>query len=139
MINQLRICDVGQDVISCSQPIDMDLHLIKSVKNPVNKLDAVNKAYVDRIKYKATTGIIHNIAMTDHILFTFSAAKVFDSGKIICQMWFERWAYECIAASSPMFATEWRRFHRFSRGPSLMTLFTGSPPVAGFAHFASTI
>ena len=50
LINQLPICDFGQDVISCSQPIDMNLHFIKNVKRPVNKVDAVNKAYVDRIK-----------------------------------------------------------------------------------------
>ena len=29
----------------------MDLHLIKNLKSPMNKLDSVNKAYVDRIKY----------------------------------------------------------------------------------------
>ena len=28
----------------------MDQHSIKNVKNPVNKFDAVNKAYADRIK-----------------------------------------------------------------------------------------
>ena len=72
MINQLPICDFCQDVISCIQLIDMNLHLIKNVKSSVNKFDAVNKA--DRIKYKTTTGIIPNTAMTDHILFTFSAA-----------------------------------------------------------------
>ena len=33
LINQLPICDFGQDVISCSQPIDMDLHLIRNVKS----------------------------------------------------------------------------------------------------------
>ena len=44
LINQLPICDFSQDVILCSQPIDMDLHLIKNEKCPVNKLDAVNKA-----------------------------------------------------------------------------------------------
>ena len=83
LINQLSICDFGQDVILCSQPIDMNLHLIKNVKSPVNKSDAVNKAYVDRIKYKTAT----NTVMTDHTLFTFSAAKAFASGKIIiCEM-----------------------------------------------------
>ena len=61
----------------------MDLHLIKNVKSPANKLKAVNKAYVYRIKYKTTTGIIPNIAMTDHMLFTFPAAKAFASGNII--------------------------------------------------------
>ena len=38
----------------------MDLRLIKNVKSSVNKLDAVNKAYVDRIKYKTGTDIIPN-------------------------------------------------------------------------------
>ena len=76
LINQLPICDFGQDVISCRQPIDMDLHLVKNVVNPVNKFDAVNKAYVDRIKYKTTTGIIPNFVTTDHIFFTFPAAKL---------------------------------------------------------------
>ena len=73
----------------------MDLYIIRNVKSPVNKLDAVNKAYVDRIKYKTTTGIIPNIAMTDHILFIFSAVKAFATGNIIiCEMWVERLADE---------------------------------------------
>ena len=50
LINQLSICDFSQDVISCSQPIYMNLHLIKNVKSSVNKFDAVNKVYVDLIK-----------------------------------------------------------------------------------------
>ena len=55
----------------------MDDHLIKNGKNPVNKFNTVNKAYADRIKYKTTTGIIPNIAMTDHnILFTFPLRKL---------------------------------------------------------------
>ena len=54
---------LSQDVISCCQPIDMNLYLIKNVK--VNRFDAVNKAYVDRVKYKTATGIIPNIVMTD--------------------------------------------------------------------------
>ena len=41
LINQPPICDFRQDVILCSQPIDMDQHSIKNVKSPVNKLDAV--------------------------------------------------------------------------------------------------
>ena len=138
LINQLRICDSGQDV--CSQPIYMDLHFIKNVKSPVNKLDAVNKAYVDRIKYKIATGNIPNTVMTDHTLFTCSAVKAFASENIIiCEMWVERLADEWIATSSPMFATAWPVFHKFSRGPSLMTFFSGSPPVVGLAIFASTI
>ena len=32
LINQLPICDFDHNVISCSQPIDMDLHLIKNVE-----------------------------------------------------------------------------------------------------------
>ena len=60
----------------------MDLHLIKNVKSPVNRCDAVNKAYVDRIKYKTATGIIPNTVMIDHTLFTFPTAKALASGKI---------------------------------------------------------
>ena len=59
--------------------------IIKNVKNPVNKFDAVNKAYADRIKYKTATGNIPNTVMTDHILFTFPDAKAYTSGNIkIC-------------------------------------------------------
>ena len=36
MINQLAICDFCQDSISCSQPIDIEDHLIKNVKNPLS-------------------------------------------------------------------------------------------------------
>ena len=95
LINELPICVFDWDEILCSRPIDMDQHSIKNVMNPVKKLDAVNKAYDDRIKYKTTTGIILNIAMTDHTLFTFPAAQAFASGKItICEMWVERLADE---------------------------------------------
>ena len=70
----------------------------------------------------------------------FPAAKAFASGKIkICEMWVEWLADEWIATSSPIFATEWPGFHKFSSGPFLMTFFTGSPPVVGLALFASTI
>ena len=52
--------------------------------------------------------------MTDHILFTFPAAKAFASEKIIiCEMWVELLAGEWIATSSPMFATVWPGFHKF--------------------------
>ena len=126
--DELPICVFGRDEILCSWPIDMDRHSIKNVKNPADRLDAVNKAYADRIKYKIATGNIPNTVMTDHILFTFPAAKAFASGKIkICEMWVERLVDEWIATSSPMFATEWPGFHKFSRGPPLMSLFTGSP------------
>ena len=98
LINQPPICDFSQDVILCSQPIDMDQNSIKNVKNPVDRLDAFNKAYADRIKYKTATGNIPNTVMTDHTLFTFPAAKACASGKIkICEMWVERLAYEWIA------------------------------------------
>ena len=97
-------------------------------ESPVNKFEAVNKAYVDRIKYKTTTGIIPNIAMTDRILFTFPAAKAFVIGKIlICEIWVERLADEWIATSIPMFSTAWPDFPKFSRGPFVMTFFSGSP------------
>ena len=67
-------------------------------ENLVNKFYAVNKAYVDRIKYKTDTGKIANIAMTDHIFFPFPSAKAFASGKIIiCEIWVERLADEWIA------------------------------------------
>ena len=112
----------------------MDQHSIKNVKNSADRLDAVNKAYADRIKYKIVTGNIPNTVMTDHILFTFPAAKAFASGKIkICEMWVERLADEWIATSSPMCATEWPGFHKFSRGSFLMTFFTGSP-TSGWTH-----
>ena len=106
LINQLPICVFGQDKILCSRPIDMDLHLIKNVMSPVNKFDAVNKAYGDRIKYKTATGNIPDTVMTDHTLFTFPAAKAFSSGKIkMYEMWIEGLADEWIATSSSMFAT----------------------------------
>ena len=58
LINQLPICDYSLDVISCSQPINMNLHLIKNVRSPANKFDAVSKAYANRIKNKAAVGKI---------------------------------------------------------------------------------
>ena len=139
LINQLPICDFSRDVILCSQPIDMGNQSIRNVMSPLSKFDAVNNAYADRIKYKIATGNIHNTVLTDHILFTFPAAKAFTSGKIkICEMWVERLPGEMIATSSPMFATEWPGFHRFSRGPSLMTFFTGYLLPAVLAIFEST-
>ena len=92
LVNQLPICNFSQDLISCSQSIDMDDNLIKNVMNPVNKFDAVNKDYASRIKYKTATGIISKIAMTDHILFTFPATKAFTSGKMkIWKCWLNGW------------------------------------------------
>ena len=82
----------------------------------------------DRIKYKTASGNIPNTVSIDHILFIFPTGKAFASGKIkICEMWVERLADEWVATSSTMFATEWPSFHKFSRGPSLMTFFFGSP------------
>ena len=106
----------------------MNQHLIKNVKSPVNKFDAVNKAYVDRMKYKTATGTIPNTVRTDHTLFTFIALKSVLKGLIIiCEMWVERLTDEWVATSSPMFATAWSGFHKFSRGPTFMTFSSGSP------------
>ena len=141
LINQLHICEFGQDVISFSQPIDMDLHFINNVKSLVNRLDAVNKAYVDRIKYKTATGNIPNTVMTDHMLFTFAAAKAFASGKIIiCEMWVEWLADERIVTSSPKFASVWLGFTSFPEVLFQRTVSYDVPrPVVGLAIFASTI
>ena len=77
--------------------------------------------------------------MTDHTLFSFPAAKAFTSGKIIiCAMWVERLDDEWIAKSSPMFATSWPGFHKFSRGPFLMTFFTAFPASGWTRNFVST-
>ena len=65
-----------RDEILCSRPIDMDQHSIKNVMSPVNKSDAVNKAYADRIKYKTVTGNIPNAILTEHILSHFSLGKL---------------------------------------------------------------
>ena len=70
------ICGFSQDLILCSQPIDMCQHSIKNVKSPVNKLDAGNKAYADRIKYKSAAGTIPNSVRTDHTLFHFPLRKI---------------------------------------------------------------
>ena len=60
LINELPICVFSRDEILRSRPIDMEQHSIKNVKNPVERFDAVNKAYVNRVKYKSFTGIIPN-------------------------------------------------------------------------------
>ena len=134
LTDELPICAVGCDDILYSRSIDMDQHSIKFVKNPADRLDAVNKAYAARIKYKTSAGNIPNTVMTDHILFAFPAAKAFASGKIkIYELWVKRLAYEWIATSSPMIVTAWRGFHKFSRCPSLMTFFNGSH-VSGWTH-----
>ena len=129
LIGELPICVFSRDEILCSRPIDMEQHSIKNVKNPVERFDAVNKSYVDRVKYKSFTGIIPNTVLTYHTLVSFPDAKGFLSKKtIIDEMWVERLPGEMISTSSPpMFATEWPGFHKFTRGPSLMTFFSGSP------------
>ena len=87
MINDLPICVFGRDEILCSRHIDMVQHSIKNVKNPVDRLDAVNKVYADRIKHKTATGIIPNTVMTKYTFFAFPTAKAFASGKIqICEI-----------------------------------------------------
>ena len=102
LIKEVTVCVFGQDEILCSQPINMDQHSIKNVKNSIDRLDAVNKAYADRIKYKISSGKIPNTVLTDHILFTFPTGKAFASGNIkICEMWVERLVDEWVATSSP--------------------------------------
>ena len=139
LIDELPICVFGRNEILCSRPIDMDQHSIENVKNPVDSLNVVNKTYADRIKYKTVTSNIPNTVMTHHILFRFTTAKAFASGKIkICEMRFERLADEWIATSSPMFATEWPGFHKFSRGPFLVICLTGYLASVARAIFVST-
>ena len=67
----------SQDEILYSQPIDMELNSIKNVKNPVDRLDAVSKAYADRIKYKTASDNISNTVLPDHILYPLPIAKPF--------------------------------------------------------------
>ena len=70
----------------------MNLHFIKNVKSPVNKFDAINMTYADRIKYKTALCNIPNTVMTDHTLFTVPAAKAFASEKIlICRCGLNGW------------------------------------------------
>ena len=59
----------------------MDQHSIMNLKNSIDRLDAVNKAYADRIKYKTASGNIPNTVLRDHILFTFPTGKAFANGK----------------------------------------------------------
>ena len=81
-----------------------------------------------RVKYKSFTGIIPNTVLTDHTFVSFPDAKGFLSKKtIIGEMWVERLPGEMISTSCPMFVTEWPGFHKFTRGPCLMTFFSGSP------------
>ena len=78
--------------------------------------------------------------MTDHTLVTFPDAKGFLSRKtIIGEMWVERLAYEWIATSSPMFATEWSGIQKFTRGPALRIFSVVPLLVVGHGSFASTV
>ena len=87
LIDELPICVFDRDEILCSRPIDIDQHSIKNVKSPAHRLDAVNKAFADRIKYKIAIGSIPNTLMTDHTLFSFPATNAFANGNIkICEM-----------------------------------------------------
>ena len=76
-INQLPVCDIGQRCNIMQSPIDMNLHLIKNVKSPVNKLNTLNKSYADRIKCKTAFGNIPNFVMTEHTLFPISRCESF--------------------------------------------------------------
>ena len=115
----------------------MELNSIKNVKNPVDRLDAVNKAYADRLKYKTASDNIPNTVLTDHILFAFPIAKPFASGKKkIYEVWVERLEDEWVTTSSPMFATEWSGLHKFTRGLFLMTFFTASPASGWTRNFS---
>ena len=82
LIKELPVCVFDQEEILCSQPIDMDQHLIKNAKNSMDRLNAVNKAYADRITYITASGNIPNTVLTDHIPFIFPTGKAFTSGKI---------------------------------------------------------
>ena len=55
----------------------MDQYSIKNVKNPTDRLDVVNKACADRIKYETATGNIPNTVMTDHTLLTLTPCESF--------------------------------------------------------------
>ena len=76
LITELPICFFGQNEIFCSRPVYMNQRSIKNMMSPVNKFDAVNKAYTDRIKYKTATGNIPNTVMTDHTLPHFPLRKL---------------------------------------------------------------
>ena len=55
--------------------VNPSIWIIKNVKNPIDRLDVVNKAYADRIKYKTASGNSPNTVLIDHILFTFPTGK----------------------------------------------------------------
>ena len=67
LIDELPICVFCRDEILCSQPIDKDQHSIKNVKNLIDRLDAVNKAYADRIKSNTQLLVIFLIQFEESI------------------------------------------------------------------------
>ena len=52
-------------------------------------------------------------------------------------MWVEPLVGEWISTSSPLFATEWPGFHKFSRGPFLKTFSLVPPTAVGLEIFVS--
>ena len=76
LIKELPICVFGRDEIFYGRHIDMDQHSITNLKNPTDRLDAVNKAYEDRIKYKIASDNIPNTVLRDNILFAFPTGKL---------------------------------------------------------------
>ena len=85
------------------------------MKSPVNKFDAVNNAYANRIKYKPAIGNIPNTVITDHTLCTFPTAKAFcqwnDNNK---RCGVNGWQTSELQ-HQVQFATAWPGFHKFSR------------------------
>ena len=63
LIDEIPICVFGRDELLCSPLIDMDQHSVMIVKNPADRLDAVNKAYAARIKYQMSVGNIPNTVL----------------------------------------------------------------------------
>ena len=117
-----------------SRPIDINLHSIKNVKSPVNRFDAVNKAYADHIKYKTAIGNIPNTVMTDHTVITFSHCESFCQWKDN-NMWDVGWTVgrwvDCSIKSNVRNCVAWPS--QVFQGSSLMTFFTGSP-ASGWTH-----
>ena len=77
LINEIPICVFGRDKILCSRPSDMDQHSIITVKYPVDRLDAVNKAYADRMKCKTATRNIPNTVRQTIYALHISRCEIF--------------------------------------------------------------
>ena len=69
LIGELPIYVFARDEILCIRRIDMDQHSIKNVKNPADRLDEVNKAYADRIKYKQLLVIFLILLLQTYTLY----------------------------------------------------------------------